>query len=43
MEIKYGGKLRPGDLIAVARQGYLELGFFQQEGKNTIHYFLLDI
>jgi hypothetical protein len=41
MNINYGGNLKSGDFIAVARQGYLELGWFEKEGKNTVHYFLL--
>jgi hypothetical protein len=42
MNIKYGGELKSGDFIAVARQGYLELGWFEKQGTNTIHYFLLN-
>jgi hypothetical protein len=39
MNIRFGGDLKPGDLIAVGRMGYLELGWFVKEGKGTVHYY----
>ena len=41
MTIKYGGKLQPGDFIAIAESGYLHLGWYFGEGKSgSLQYFL---
>lgn len=42
MTIKYGGKLEPGDFIAIAESQYLNVGWYFGEGSNgSLQYFFL--
>lgn len=45
MEIKYGGKLKSGDFIAVSRSNYVELGWYtiNEKGKSVFYYSFLNI
>ena len=39
MELKYGGKLEFGDLIAISNGNYLHFGFYAGKGRNTLQYY----
>lgn len=39
--IQYGGKLLPGDFIAVSNGNYLTFGWYCGDGRNTLQYYML--
>jgi hypothetical protein len=40
MTIKYGGHLQPGDFIAIAESGFMNLGWYFGEGRNgSVQYY----
>ena len=41
MELKYGGKLEFGDLVAVSNGNYLYFGFYAGTGRGTLQYYTL--
>lgn len=40
-EIKYGGTIVPGDLIAISNGNHIEIGWYAGNGRGTLQYYTM--